>query len=153
MQSGDYATAADILQQVVRDYPGTECAELAPDRIARARAGVVITTRIHFDFNLAQITDESASILREKADALRAYPDVMLTIEGHCDERGSLEYNQALGLRRAQAAVAYLKSLGLDESRFRTVTFGEERPIAVGSNENAWRQNRRDEFVIPAGDL
>lgn len=151
MQSGDYSTAADILQQVLRDYPGTECARLAPEQIEFARAGAAITARIHFDFNLAQITDEAASVLRDKADALRAYPDVMITIEGHCDERGSLEYNQALGLRRAQAASAYLVSLGLDASRFRVVTYGEERPIASGANEGAWRQNRRDEFVITAG--
>jgi len=153
MESGDYSTAAEILRQVLRDYPGTECAQLAPDRIARAEAGVAITARIHFDFNLAEITDEAAAVLREKAEALRAYPDVMLTIEGHCDERGSLEYNQALGLRRAQAAVTYLVALGLDASRFRVVTFGEERPIAFGSNEASWAQNRRDEFVITAGDL
>ncbi|MDX1396316.1 MAG: OmpA family protein [Gemmatimonadota bacterium] len=151
MQSGDYATAAEILQQVLRDYPGTECATLAPEQIERARAGAAITARIHFDFNLAQITDEAAAVLREKADALRAYPDVMITIEGHCDERGSLEYNQALGLRRAQAASAYLVSLGIAENRFRVVTFGEERPIASGSNESAWAQNRRDEFVITGG--
>jgi peptidoglycan-associated lipoprotein len=153
MQSGDYATAADILRQVLRDYPGTECATLAPDRIAAAEAGARITARIHFDFDLAQITDEAAAILRDKADALRAFPDVMLTIEGHCDERGSAEYNLALGLRRAQAAIAYLVSLGLDADRFRAVTFGEERPMSAGSNESAWAQNRRDEFVITAGDL
>jgi peptidoglycan-associated lipoprotein len=153
MQSGDYSTAADILQQVLRDYPGTECARLAPDRIAFAEAGVAIIARIHFEFNLAQITDEAAAVLRSKADALRAYPDVMITIEGHCDERGSLEYNQALGLRRAQAASAYLVSLGIDSNRFRVVTFGEERPIASGGSESAWRQNRRDEFVITAGGM
>jgi len=153
MQSGDYSTAADILRQVIREYPGTECAQLAPDVIARAEAGVAIAARIHFDFNLAQITDEAAAVLRDKADALRAYPDVMITIEGHADERGSLEYNQALGLRRAQAASAYLVSLGLDESRFRVVTYGEERPIASGANEGAWRQNRRAEFVITSGDF
>ncbi|MFV1985899.1 MAG: OmpA family protein [Gemmatimonadota bacterium] len=153
MQSGDYSTAADILRQVLRDYPGTECAQLAPDVIARAEAAVAITARIQFDFNLAQITDEAAAILRDKSDALRAYPDVMITIEGHADERGSLEYNQALGLRRAQAATEYLVSLGLDGSRFRVVTYGEERPIASGANEDAWRQNRRAEFVITSGDF
>lgn len=153
MQAGDYSTARQVLQQVVRDYPGTSCAELAPDRIARAEAGEAITARIHFEFNRAQITDEAAAVLERKAEALRAYPDVMITIEGHCDERGSLEYNQALGLRRAQAAAAYLATLGIEESRFRLVTFGEERPIAMGSNESAWRQNRRDEFVITSGDL
>ena len=151
MQSGDYQTAADILRQVLRDYPGTECATLAPDRIARAEAGAAITARIHFDFDLAEITDESAAILRAKAEALRQYPDVMLTVEGHCDERGSAEYNLALGMRRAQAAIAYLVSLGLDASRFRPVTYGEERPIGGGSNEAAWARDRRDEFVITAG--
>ncbi len=153
MQAGDYRTAMELLRQAVREYPGTECARNAPDEIARAEALDAITARIHFEFNLARITDESAAVLQRKAEVLKQHPDVMVTIEGHCDERGSLEYNQALGMRRAQAAKAYLVSLGLDESRFRVVSFGEERPLVMGSNEAAWAQNRRDEFVITAGDL
>ncbi|MDH3734083.1 MAG: OmpA family protein [Gemmatimonadota bacterium] len=153
MEAGDFQTAADILRQVLREYPGTECAALAPDRIARAEAAAAITARIHFDFDLAEITDQAAAVLRDKAEALRQYPDVMLTIEGHCDERGSAEYNLALGMRRAQAAIAYLVSLGLDDGRFRPVTYGEERPIGGGSNESAWGLDRRGEFVITAGDL
>jgi peptidoglycan-associated lipoprotein len=80
---------------------------------------------------------------------LRKYPNLMVTIEGHADERGSLEYNQALGQRRAESAKTYLVNLGLSGAMFRTVSFGEERPIAQGSNESAWAQNRRDEFVVP----
>lgn len=153
MESGDYATARDLLQQVLRDYPGTTCAESAPGQIERADALAALTARIHFEFNLASISDEAAAVLQRKADALRAHTDIQLTIEGHCDERGSLEYNQALGMRRARAALQYLTSLGLDASRFRVVTFGEERPLSVGSSEGSWRQNRRSEFVIAAGDV
>ncbi len=153
METGDYATARQLLEQVVRDYPGTSCAESAPGQIERATTLEALTERIHFDFNLAAISDEAAAVLQRKADALRAHPDVRLTIEGHCDERGSLEYNLALGMRRAQAALQYLTSLGLDGSRFRVVTFGEERPLSRGSNESAWRQNRRGEFEMTAGDI
>lgn len=153
MESGDYATARQLLEQVVRDYPGTTCAESAPGQIERATTMEALTARIHFDFNLASITDQAAAVLQRKADALRAHPDVTLTIEGHCDERGSLEYNQALGMRRARAAMQYLTSLGLDGSRFRAVTFGEERPLSTGSNESVWRQNRRGEFEVTAGDI
>ncbi len=153
IQSGDYSTARELLQQVLRDYPGTTCAASAPDQIARAEALEALTARIHFEFNLASISDQAAAILQRKAEVLRAYGDVQLTIEGHADERGSLEYNQALGMRRARAALQYLTSLGLDASRFRVVTFGEERPLARGSTEGAWRQNRRSEFVIAAGEI
>ncbi len=153
MESGDYRTARELLEQVVRDYPGTQCARTAPEQIARAGTLEALTARIHFEFNRAQITDESAAILQRKAEALRAHPDVTMTIEGHCDERGSLEYNQALGLRRAQAAAEYLETLGISRSRFRLVSFGEERPLQMGSNEAAWAQNRRDEFVMTAGDI
>ncbi len=153
MQAGDYTQARELLEQVVRDYPGTTCAESAPADIERAMAGEAIVARIHFDYNMSSITDESAAVLQRKAEALRAYPDIRLRIEGHCDERGSLEYNQALGMRRAQAAMDYLGTLGIDASRLDVVTFGEERPLARGSNESAWRQNRRDEFVITDGDI
>lgn len=153
MQSRDYTTARELLEQVVRDYPGTTCADSAPAEIERAMAGEAIVARVHFDYNVADITDDAAGTLQRKADVLRAYPEIRLRIEGHCDERGSLEYNQALGLRRAQAAMEYLGSLGIDAGRLDVVTFGEEQPLATGSNESAWRQNRRGEFVITDGDI
>ncbi len=153
IETGNYETARELLRQVLRDYPGTECASRATEEIDRVDTLEAVTARIHFEFNLARITDESASVLQRKADALRAHPDMQLTIGGHCDERGSFEYNQALGLRRAEAAKRYLVSLGLDAERFRTVSFGEERPRVAASNETAWAQNRRDEFRITAGDM
>lgn len=153
MEEGDYATARRLLEQAVSDYPGTTCAESAPADIERAMDGEAIVARIHFDYNESAITDAAAAILQSKADALRDRSGIRLRVEGHCDERGSLEYNQALGLRRAQAAVDYLSNLGLDASRFDVVTFGEEMPLARGSNESAWRQNRRGEFVITDGDI
>ena len=153
MERGDYQGARRVLERVLQDYPGTSCAESAPAIIDRANTLDALTARVHFDFNVATITDEAAATLQRKADALRAHGDVRLTIEGHCDERGSLEYNQALGMRRAQAASDYLTSIGIDASRFHVVTFGEDRPLSGGSNESAWRQNRRGEFVITAGDI
>ena len=153
MEAGDYTGARRVLERVLQNYPGTSCAESAPAQIERANTLDALTARIHFDFNVAMITDEAATTLQRKADALRSHGDVSLTIEGHCDERGSLEYNQALGMRRAQAASQYLSSIGIDASRFHVVTFGEERPLSGGSNESAWRQNRRGEFVITAGDI
>ena len=153
MEEGDFTTARELLERAVSDYPGTTCAESAPADLERAMAGEAIVARIHFDYNESAITDAAAAILQSKADALRDRSDIRLRVEGHCDERGSLEYNQALGLRRAQAAVDYLSSLGLDADRFDVVTFGEEMPLARGSNESAWRQNRRGEFVITDGDI
>jgi peptidoglycan-associated lipoprotein len=153
IEAGNYETARELLRQVLRDYPGTECASRAGDEIDRVDVLEAVTARIHFEFNLARITDEAAAVLQRKADALRAHPEVQITIEGHCDERGSIEYNQALGLRRAESAKNYLVSLGLEADRFRTVSFGEERPLVAASNETAWAQNRRDEFRITAGDI
>ena len=153
MERGDYQGARRVLERALQSYPGTSCAESAPALIDRANTLDALTARVHFDFNVATITDEAAATLQRKADALRAHGDVRLTIEGHCDERGSLEYNQALGMRRAQAAADYLASIGIDASRFVVVTFGEERPLSGGSNESAWRQNRRGQFVITSGDI
>ncbi len=153
MDDGDYGTALRLLRQAVDDYPGTTCAESAPEQIERAITLDALTARIHFGFNLSEITDEAAEVLQRKADEMRDHPEVTLRIEGHCDERGSLEYNQALGLRRAQAALEYMTNLGISADRLEVVTFGEERPLTQGSNESAWRQNRRDEFVITAGDI
>ncbi len=79
---------------------------------------------------------------------LREYADLTLRIEGHCDERGSNEYNLALGQRRAEAVRRYLLSYGLDASRFNTISYGEERPLVRASSEDAWSQNRRSEFAV-----
>jgi peptidoglycan-associated lipoprotein len=103
---------------------------------------------VYFDFDSAQLTPMAQDILVRKADWLRANPMVSVSIEGNCDERGTAEYNLALGERRANAAMNFLVDLGISESRLSTISFGEERPADPRSNEEAWAKNRRDVFVI-----
>lgn len=100
-----------------------------------------------FDFNKADIRPDARATLAKDADFLRNYPQVRVTIEGHCDERGSTEYNLALGDRRANAAKQYLVSLGVSADRMTTVSFGKEKPFCTGHNEACWQQNRRAHFV------
>lgn len=98
---------------------------------------------IFFDTDKFDIDSTDASALRGQAEWLQRYPAKRATIEGHCDERGTRDYNLALGERRANAAKNYLVSLGIDASRITTVSYGKERPTALGSNAEAWAQNRR----------
>ena len=111
----------------------------------------LLARRVHFDFDRSNIGTDDAAILDEKLAILQRNPDLQIRIAGHCDERGSDEYNLALGNRRALAAKRYLTDRGIAESRIATSTMGEERPIAMGANEEAWGQNRRDEFTIISG--
>jgi len=103
---------------------------------------------ILFEFDSASLSIEAQEILRRKAEWLRENPRARVTIEGHCDERGTTEYNLALGDRRAFSAKTFLVDLGIDESRLMTISYGEERPIDPQSSEDAWSKNRRDHFVI-----
>ncbi len=110
-----------------------------------------LTATVHFDLDQSELRPEDKAILDAKVPILQANPSVMLRIGGNTDERGSDEYNLALGQRRAAAARAYLVQHGIAESRMETISYGEERPVAQGSNESAWAQNRRAEFEITAG--
>jgi peptidoglycan-associated lipoprotein len=103
---------------------------------------------IYFDFDQSSLTADAQSILQQKAQWLKSRPDVAVTIEGHCDERGTTEYNLALGDRRAESAKAFLVNLGISASRMTTVSYGEERPADPGHNEAAWSKNRRAHFVV-----
>ena len=98
---------------------------------------------IYFDTDKYDIDSEDAAALRQQAQYLLQYPNIRATVEGHCDERGTRDYNIALGERRANSAKNYLVSVGIDASRLTTVSYGKERPVALGSNEAAWAQNRR----------
>lgn len=102
---------------------------------------------IYFDFDRSDLRPEAREELRRKAEVLRSFPEVRVRIEGHADERGTVEYNLALGERRADAARRFLIDLGIDPDRITTVSYGEERPAVEGQNEAAWSRNRRDEFV------
>ncbi|MFI5093822.1 MAG: peptidoglycan-associated lipoprotein Pal [Candidatus Acidiferrum sp.] len=102
----------------------------------------------YFDFNKADIRDDARTALGQTADFLRNHPEVKVTIEGHCDERGSTEYNLVLGDRRAAAVKAYLVSLGISADRMNTVSYGKEKPFCTESNEECWQSNRRGHFVM-----
>ena len=103
---------------------------------------------IHFDFDKYDIRPEDASILKENAALLMKYPKVKIQIEGHCDERGTTEYNLALGQRRANSTKDYLVSHGIPGDRISTISYGKERPLDPGHNEDAWAKNRRAQAVI-----
>jgi peptidoglycan-associated lipoprotein len=111
----------------------------------------VIASVINFDYDRADIRSGDARSLDYKVGVLLANPGVRLRISGHCDERGSDEYNLALGNRRANSSKQYLVSHGIDAGRIETVSFGEERPMEQGHNEASWAKNRRAEFEIIAG--
>lgn len=104
--------------------------------------------RVFFDYDRSDIKAEGQQTLRRQADWLKKYSNVTITVEGHCDERGTREYNLALGERRATAVKKFLVALGVPANRVSTISYGKERPAVVGSNEAAWAQNRRGVSVI-----
>ena len=124
------------------------------DAAAAAEASsvrAILLTVINFDYDKSDLRDDARAALDAKVPVLMSNPAVRIRIAGHTDERGSTEYNLALGQRRATAAKAYLTQKGVPEDRIETVSFGEERPVAQGTDEAAYAQNRRDEFEITTG--
>lgn len=107
-----------------------------------------ITIDVHFDYDSSVIMDSEIPTLEAKAEWLRANGDVDIIVEGHCDERGTTEYNLALGDRRAARVKSFLMDLGIGAARIQTISYGEERPVAMGHMESAWAKNRRAHFVI-----
>ena len=124
---------------------------IAAENARMERLRSTMTATIYFDFDRSELTGQARSTLDEKVPILRANPSLTIRIAGHTDERGSDQYNQALGQRRAAAARRYLIAQGIPEGRIEIVTFGESRPSATGSDEGAWSQNRRAEFEIVSG--
>lgn len=116
--------------------------------LERLLAEAAAVKNIHFAFDRYDLNAEARNILGGLADWLSKQGSWVITIEGHCDERGTAEYNMALGERRAEAAAAYLASLGIAKDRITTISYGEERPLDPRSNEDAWAKNRRDHFVV-----
>jgi peptidoglycan-associated lipoprotein len=104
--------------------------------------------RVFFDFDKSDIKAEGRQVLQRQADWLKKYPSVTVTVEGHCDDRGTREYNLALGERRATAVKKMLVALGVPANRISTISYGKERPAVVGDNEAAWAQNRRGVTVV-----
>jgi peptidoglycan-associated lipoprotein len=117
--------------------------------VAAARSALV--AKVFFDYDKSDITDQGKAILDAKVPILSTNPGIRIRIEGNCDRRGSDEYNLALGQRRAAAAKRYLTDHGIDAGRIDIISYGAERPVAEGDTEDAYSQNRRDEFAIVAG--
>jgi len=103
---------------------------------------------IYFNFDSSTLSDAARQSLVKNFEVLKQNPQLRIRVEGSCDERGSAEYNLALGERRAQAAVRYLSTLGVQAGRLSTISYGKEKPADSGHDENAWAKNRRDEFVV-----
>ncbi len=103
---------------------------------------------VYFDYNQWVIRDDQKEIMARNAEKLKAHPHIQILLEGNCDERGTAEYNLALGQKRAEAAKAFLVGLGLDPARMKTISYGFERPVDPRHNEEAWAKNRRVDFAI-----
>jgi peptidoglycan-associated lipoprotein len=108
----------------------------------------VVSDTVHFSFDQYDIDAEARAVLDSQAQWLNAHPNTRITIEGHCDERGTREYNLALGDRRANAAKNYLAARGISASRITTISYGKERPVALGSDDASWSQNRRAVTIV-----
>ncbi len=128
---------------------GADSAQAAAEKAAMQKAETELTAnKIFFDFDKYDLKAEAKDVLKAKAAILKKYASWKMLIEGHCDERGTEEYNLALGERRARAAYEFLVVLGVPSSRLKIVSFGEERAVDGGHNETAWAKNRRDEFKV-----
>lgn len=119
-----------------------------PEPGTQADLAVNIGDRVFFDYDSSVVSGEGQSTLQRQADWLQKYPNTTVTIEGHCDERGTREYNLALGERRAAAVRNYLISLNVPSNRISTISYGKERPNQLGSDEESWRLNRRGVTVV-----
>ncbi len=138
-------------QQPTDDGAAAAAAEAERMRRAVEMARAALLQVIYYDYDSDELRSDARATLDDKLRVLNANPSLRIRIEGHCDERGTDQYNLALGRRRADQAKRYLTDRGIDASRIETTSFGRERPAVTGSNEDAWAQNRRGEFQIVAG--
>ena len=122
---------------------GEELPDVSGDWIFEKDRGLEI---IYFDYTSYALRADTLAALRRNADKIKQVPGVIIQIEGHCDERGTQEYNLALGEKRALATRSHLMNLGISGDRMITISYGEEAPVALGHDEDAWQQNRRSEF-------
>jgi peptidoglycan-associated lipoprotein len=141
--AADAKAAAD---RAAAEEAARKAAEVQKETVQTAAARVLVN--IHFDYDKAEIKESDRATLQSIADFMKAFPMAKVEIAGNCDERGTNEYNLALGNKRAAAALAYLKTLGVDEARFTTISYGKEKPLCTEAKEACWSQNRRDEFKL-----
>ncbi len=147
-KAAEKARLAELERQKQLEKQRLEEERLKAEQMAKEARDQFENVLVHFSYDSAVLDDMAQNILKDKAEWLRNNPESKALIEGHCDERGTVAYNLALGDRRAESAKRFLVSLGIDPSRLSTVSFGEERPIDTGMGEAAWAKNRRAQFVI-----
>ena len=135
--SGDGSASASV------DSDDTTLVQPAVEPGSQEDLIVNVGDRVFFGYNSSELDSDAQQLLQDQAAWLKQYSDKSITIEGHCDERGTREYNLALGEQRAQAVKNWLVLLGIDSSRLSTISYGKERPAVIGSNDGAWSQNRR----------
>lgn len=149
------AAQAEAERQAAAERDRLEQQRIADSLAALSRSGEevrsMLAAMIHFEYDRSNIRPDDMGVLDQKVAIMQANPDLRIRVGGHCDERGSDEYNLALGNRRAQAAKQYLVSHGVDANRIETQSWGEERPLVDGHDESAWSQNRRSEFEVIGG--
>lgn len=141
--SDDDKQAEETVQPSSAETPATPPEDSMGDAAAEA-----VSAPVYFSFDDYTLDSSSQERLQRLADYMKSNSSVVVQIEGHCDERGSIEYNLALGERRAQSVKNFLTQLGVDGSRLPTISYGEEKPAADGHDESTWTKNRRAEFVV-----
>ncbi|BDU71900.1 OmpA family protein [Mesoterricola silvestris] len=147
-QEAEARRRAEAAQKAERDKLEAARKAEAEQQEAFRKAADKALTDVLFAYDKSGLTDEAKTQLQGIAAFLKAYPKAALRIEGNCDERGTVEYNLALGERRSSAAKDYLKGLGIAEDRLSTVSYGKEKPVCTDSVEACWSRNRRDHFVL-----
>ena len=147
-KAAEKARLAELERQKKLEQQKLEEERLKAEQMKKLAREQFENVHVHFSYDSSVLDDKAQEVLKDKADWLRNNPGKKALIEGHCDERGTVAYNLALGDRRAESAKRFLISLGIDGSRLSTVSYGEERPISTGSGEAAWAKNRRAQFVI-----
>jgi peptidoglycan-associated lipoprotein len=143
----DEAAAQEREQQAASEA-ATQMAEETVQRDEMMAKNMFEGENVYFEFDSSALSPVAQGVLSGKADFLRGNPGTQVIIEGHCDERGTPEYNLALGDRRAESAKSFLVNLGIDPARFTTVSYGEESPVDTGGNDEAWAKNRRAKFLV-----
>jgi peptidoglycan-associated lipoprotein len=152
----DKARAEEEARRRAQEEEARRRAEAAAEEARRVaaleaeflRAAQAALQDVHFNFDQAEILEHEKNLLAALADFMKQYPKAKLSIEGHCDERGTVEYNLALGERRAHAVLDYLKGLGVAEERLGAISFGKEKPLCQESQEACWSRNRRAHFEL-----
>ena len=145
--SGDGAKVQPVTQPQTATAP-SQPVVARPEPGSKEEFVAEVGDRIFFGFDKSDLSSDAQATLDRQAAWLNKYPSARVAIEGHCDERGTREYNLALGERRASAVRDYLVARGIDASRIDTISYGKERPVAFGGDETAWSQNRRGVTVI-----